>query len=454
MGTRIHGGLAVGALLAAAVVGVLALPGSARAQVFSPARSLSSTAEGYQEPQVSALGALVHVAWVDLATGNGDVYYRRGTDGGAGFGPARNLSEDGVTPEEGAHSVRVLAQGERVYLTWVEGGLRFRASHDRGATFGPVLELTGWPEGGPRLAASGDSVYMAWYRSLEDEVGDIWFVRGVDGGRVFADIEDLDETRRNYGGVELAASGEHVYVLWDDGGSNDGADLFFRRSTDRGITFEPLVRLTDSDAESDQQQLAVQGSTVYVLWAECPYSECQVLLRRSMDAGATFGEPVRVSPVSELIDGPRLVARDSRVFVAWAAPPGDSYEADVYLTLSVDGGTRFAAPLNVSRTPGDSRDVRLVPAGAGVRLAWAEGDDAREVYTRATRGYGLSLGPAENLSRTPRVDSGRPSLASSRCGSQVHVAWLEGDDSGYSVLYRRASLPFSSGYCLLLPEPR
>lgn len=452
MGSRMHGGPAVGALVAAVVVGVLVLPGNARAQVFSPARSLSSTAEGYQEPQVSALGAQVHVAWVEAA-GNGDVYYRRSTDGGARFGPARNLSEDGITPEENAHSVRVLAQGERVYLTWVEGGLRFRASSDRGATFGPVLELTGWPEDGLRLAASGDSVYMAWYRSLEDEVGDIWFIRGVEG-RVFADIEDLDETRRSYGDVELAASGEHVYVLWDDGGSNEGSDLFFRRSTDGGITFEPIQRLTDSDAESDQQRLAVQGSTVYVLWAECPYPECQVLLRRSTDAGVTFGEPVRVSPVSWLIAAPVLVVRDSRVFVAWAAPPGEGYEADVYLTLSVDGGTRFAAPLNVSRTPGDSRDVRLVPAGTGVRLAWAEGDDAREVYTRATRGYGLSLGPAENLSGTPRVDSGYPSLASSRCGSQVHVAWLEGDASGYSVLYRRASLPFASGYCLLLPEPR
>jgi hypothetical protein len=446
-------GRGIRALLA--VVGVLALPGSVGAQVFSPARSLSSsTAEGYQEPQVSALGAHVHVAWVDLAAGNGDVYYRRGTDGGAAFGPARNLSEDGITPEESAHSVRVLAHGDRVYLTWVEGGLRFRASHDKGATFGPVLELTGWPEGGLRLAASGDSVYMGWYRSLEDEVGDIWFIRGVDGGRVFADIEDLDETRRNYGGVELAASGEHVYVLWDDGGSNDGSDLFFRRSTDRGITFEPLQRLTSSDAESDQQQLAVQGSTVYVLWAECSYPECQVLLRRSTDAGATFGEPVRVSPVASGVAAPVLAVRDSRVFVAWAAQSADSYEAEVYLTLSVDGGTRFSAPVNVSGTAADSRDVRLVPAGTGVRLAWTEGyGGEREVYTRATRGYGLSLGPAENLSRTPRRDSGNLSLASSRCGSQVHVAWMEGDDdSGYSVLYRRASLPFSSAYCLLLPE--
>lgn len=453
MGSRIHRGPAVGALLAAAVVGVLALPGSARAQVFSPARSLTSTAEGYQEPQVSALGAGVHVAWVDVATGDGDVHYRHSTDGGASFGPARNLSEDGVTPEERAHSVKILAHGSRVYLTWVEGGLRFRASSDGGATFGPVLELTGWPEGGLQLAASGDGVYMAWYRSLEDEVGDIWFVRGVEG-RVFADIEDMDETRRSYGGVELAASGEHVYVLWDDGGTNDGSDLFFRRSTDGGITFEPLQRLTNSDAESDQQELAVQGSTVYVTWAECDWPSCEILLRRSTDAGATFGEPVRVSPAGAMSFDPRLVVRDARVFVAWTGQSPERYEAEVYLALSVDGGTRFLAPVNVSGSAADSRDARLVPAGMGVRLVWTEGYfGEREVHTCATRGYGLALGAAENLSRT-RADSGNMSLASSRCGSQVHVVWLEGDETGYSVLYRRASLPFSSAYCLLLPEAR
>ncbi|MFP2908517.1 hypothetical protein ACLESD_26375 [Pyxidicoccus sp. 3LFB2] len=453
MGSPIRGGAVAGVLLAAAVAGVAALPGSAEAQVFSPTRSLTTTATGYQEPQVSALGGDVHVAWVDAATGSGDVYYRRSTDGGATFGPVRNLSEEGITPEEEAHGVRVLAQGDRVYLTWVEGGLRFRSSENRGATFGPVLELTSYPEGGLRLAAGGgDNVYMAWFRSLEDEVGDVFFVRSPVAGRVFADIEDLNENR-NYGSVELAARGEHVYVLWDDGGSNDGSDLFFRRSTDGGITFGLTLRLTDTEGTSHQQQLTVLGNSVFVVWSECT-SLCQVWLRRSPDSGATFAAPVKVSQGLDSAFDPRLAVRDSRVFVAWTGQTLERYESDIYLSLSTDGGATFTAPVNVSRTPADSRDARLVPAGTGVRLVWTEGySGERDVYTRATSGFGLVLGAAENLSRTT-TDSGAASIASSRCGTQSHVVWLEGEESGNSVRYRRASLPFTPFACVLLPEAR
>ncbi len=453
MGSPIRGGTVTGALLAAAVTMVGALPGSARAQVFSPTRSLTTTAAGYQEPQVSALGSDVHVAWVDAATGAGDVYYRRGTSGGATFGPALNLSEGGSTPELEANNVRVLAYGDRVYLTWVEGGLRFRSSRDRGATFGPVLEVTGWPEVGLRLAAGGDNVYMSWFRSFEDEVGQVFFVRGPRGGEVFADVEPVNDNR-NYGEVELAAQGEHVYVVWNDGGSNDDSDLFFRRSTDGGITFEPTVRLTDSDANAYAQQLAVVGNSVYVVWNECAWASCEVRLRKSTDAGVTFGPEVTVGQTPSRAFDPRMVVRDSRVFVSWSGQSLDRYESDIYLALSVDGGATFGSPVNVSASEADSREARLVPEGAGVRLVWTEGFfGVRDVYTRATRGFGLTLGPPENLSRT-EGNSSDASIATSRCGTQSHVVWLEWAESGNSVRYRRASLPFSSLYCLLLPDPR
>ncbi|WP_163999052.1 hypothetical protein [Pyxidicoccus caerfyrddinensis] len=453
MGSPKRGGT-VGALLAAAVTVMAVLPGSAWAQVFSPARTLTTTAASYQEPQVSALGADVHVAWVDAATGAGDVYYRRSADGGATFGTVRNLSQDGITPEEEAHDVRVLAQSSRVYLTWVEGGLRFRSSDDGGATFGPVLELTSYSEGGLRLAASGDNVYIHWYRSAEDEVGDVLFIRSPVAGHVFADLDVLSENRR-YGGVELAARGDNVYALWDDGGSNDGSDLFFRRSTDGGVTFGPILRLTDTDAESDQQELAVLGNSVYVVWSECDFPTCEVRLRRSTDAGATFGPEVKVSHAPATAFDPRVVVRDSRVFVSWVGQTPERYESDVYLSMSLDGGATFAMPVNVSASAADSRDARLIPAGTGVRLVWTEGYfGERDVYTRATAGFGLALGAAENLSRTAAGDSGEASIAASRCGTQAHVVWLEWAESGNSVRYRRASLPFSSLYCALLPEAR
>ncbi|QDE72096.1 hypothetical protein [Myxococcus xanthus] len=450
-----RGGSAAGTLLAAVVMWAGGGPGSAMAQFFTPAQTLTTTAVGFQVPQVCTWEGDVHVVWVDGAQAGRVVKYQRSTDGGVSFRPVRSLGPDNSIPGAAARGARVLAQGENVYVTWLDSGLRFRSSNDRGGTFGPVLELTQEKEGGLRLAATRSHVYMGWFRSSEDDQGGIHFIRGPTGG-VFADIEALNG-QQGYGDVELAALGEHVYVLWNGAGSDEKSSLYFRRSTDGGGTFEPVQQLAGLGGNSRDHKLAVQGSDVYAVWTECGtgLSSCEVLLRRSANAGTSFGPVVNVSNDTRVSSRPQVVARDSRLFVAWLDQRPGALGPEVVLAMSVDGGATFSAPRKVSQAQVQALSPRMVPAGTGVRLVWAEGfNGEREVLTRATVGLGIALGPVENLSRSLE-DSGEASMAYSQCGAQVHVAWLEGDAPlGNAVLYRRATLPFAELYCLLWPEPQ
>ncbi|GHH01555.1 sialidase family protein [Comamonas sp. JC664] len=430
--------------------GAVALPGSASAQAFTPAQTLTTTAVGYQVPQVCTWEDDVHVIWVDGASGG--VRYQRSRDGGATFSAERRLSPERSIPGGSARGAKVLANGERVYLTWLEGGLRFRSSNDRGASFGPVLELTQEKEGGLSLAATANHVYMSWFRSLEDEQGGIHFVRGPAGG-TFADVEELSGL--DYGDVVMAAQGEHVYVLWNGSGSDETSSLSFRRSTDGGRTFEPPQQLAGLGESSRDHTLTVQGADVYAVWTECGtgLSTCEILLRRSVNAGRSFGPVVNVSRDTKASTQPQVVVRDSRLFIAWQDLPPEALGPDIVLTLSVDGGVTFAPPRRVSRTQVQSQSPRMVAAGGGVRLTWTDGfNGQREVMTRATVGLGLSLGRLENLSIS-QGDSGEAALASSHCGARVHVAWLEGNaPEGNAVLYRRATQPFPGLDCQVWPE--
>ena len=450
-----RGGSAAGPLLAAVVMWVGGGPGSAMAQLFSQPQTLTTTAVGFQVPQVCTWEGDVHVVWVDGSLEGRRVQYQRSTDGGASFRPVRSLGPDSSIPGAAARGAKVLAQGEDVYVTWLDSGLRFRSSNDRGGTFGSVLELTQENEGGLRLAATRSRVYMGWFRSREDERGGIHFIRGRTGG-VFADIEALNG-QQGYGDVELAAQGEHVYVLWNGAGSDERSSLYFRRSTDRGRTFDPVQQLAGQGENSRDHKLAVRGNDVYAVWTECGtgLSSCEVLLRRSANAGASFGPVVNVSNDTRASSRPQVVARDSRLFVAWQDQPPGAMGPEVVLSMSVDGGATFSAPRKVSQAQVQALSPRMVPAGMGVRLVWTDGfNGEREVLTRATVGLGIALGPVENLSRS-HEDSGEASMAYSHCGAQVHVAWLEGDAPlGNSVLYRRATLPFAGLYCLLWPEPQ
>ncbi|AKQ70268.1 BNR/Asp-box repeat domain protein [Myxococcus hansupus] len=392
------------------------------------------------------------MVWVDGEAGG--VRYQRSLDGGASFRPERGLGPERSIPGVNARGVRVLANGERVYVTWLEGGLRFRSSSDRGETFGPVLELTQEREGGLSLAATTNHVYMGWFRSSQDERGGIHFVRSPTGS-VFEEVEELSGS--DYGDVVLAAQGAHVYVLWNGSGGDEKSSLFFRRSTDGGRTFEPPQQLSGLGESSRDHTLTVQGTDVYAVWTECGtgLSTCEILLRKSTNAGRFFGPVVNVSRDAKASTRPQVVARDSRLFVAWQDLPLEALGPDIVLTMSVDGGFTFEEPRMVSRTRVQSLSPRMVAAGAGVRLVWTDGfNGEREVMTRATVGLGLSLGRLENLSIS-QGDSGEAAMASSYCGAQVHVAWLEGNAAqGNAVLYRSATLPFPGMYCLMWPEPR
>ncbi len=244
-------------------------------------------------------------------------------------------------------------------------------------------------------------------------------------------------------------------MLWNGAGSEEASSLYFRRSTDGGRTFEPIQQLKGLGESARDHTLTVQGRDVYVVWTECGtgLSTCEVLLRRSANAGRSFGPVVNVSKDGNASTRPQVVTRDSRLFVAWQDLPPGRLGPDIALAMSVDGGTTFTPPRTVTPTQVQSLSHRMVAAGMGVRLVWTDGfNGEREVLTRATEGLGLGLGPVENLSRS-QEDSGEASMASSRCGAQAHVVWLEGGaPHGNAVLYRQATLPFPGLYCLLWPD--
>lgn len=61
-----------------------------------------------------------------------------------------------------------------------------------------------------------------------------------------------------------AASGSNRFVVWTDE-STGNPDIFFRRSTDNGATWQPALNLSNNPGRSLHPQIAVSGSNVHVL---------------------------------------------------------------------------------------------------------------------------------------------------------------------------------------------
>jgi hypothetical protein len=121
----------------------------------------------------------------------------------------------------------------------------------------------------------------------------------------FDSIQNLSVTPGSFPNFpEIAVSGSNIFVVWEEGnrdcvncGCASGCDIFFRRSTDEGITWAPpldlpAINLSNDSTNSQLPRIAVSGSIVFVAWLDPIDGQGGLLYRRSTDGGSNF-EPTQ-----------------------------------------------------------------------------------------------------------------------------------------------------------------
>ncbi|MDX9757772.1 MAG: glycosyl hydrolase [Bacteroidota bacterium] len=173
-----------------------------------------------------------------------------------------------------------------------------------------------------------------------------------------------------------------LYAAWTDFtkyGSADPADssvIVFARSTDRGESFEPFVRVSDTGGNAVDSDETVEGAVpavgpageIYLAWA----GPDGLYFDRSFDGGVTFGTDklisdmpggwdINISGISRSNGLPVTVADISSsphrgtIYVNWVdVRNGDP---DVFILKSTDRGETWSAPIRVNDDDvGNGRD--------------------------------------------------------------------------------------------------
>ena len=169
-----------------------------------------------------------------------------------------------------------VSSGTNVYVLWVQGDedntdLYLKISHDGGATFGNTINLSNNPASlsyHPKIVASGENVYIVW----EDDDGnsgnsDIFFMKSSDAGKSFTDKSNLSNDPSGSGTPQLSVSGGQVYVAWM-GTSPDNTDIFLAQSQNDGNSFTVPENLSNDPDISFNPVLSVNGTHVFVEWTD------------------------------------------------------------------------------------------------------------------------------------------------------------------------------------------
>ena len=131
----------------------------------------------------------------------------------------------------------------------------------------------------------------------------------------------------------VCASDSEVHVAWRD--DRDGnTEIYYKRSTDGGLNWEEDVRLTSDDSLSWRPSIGSSGTEVFIVWQDNRDQNTEIYFKSSIDAGSTWGGDKRLTNGPNESIYPNLAVAGSSLFLVWVEVYGDNRE--IYFKCSLD----------------------------------------------------------------------------------------------------------------------
>ena len=322
---------------------------------WSANRRLTTLETASLEPNSAVEGDYVHLVWTDWRGPTNRVYYKRSPD--RGFSWTQDIAISAVDSGAARPTVAVADSIVQVAYAGQYGDgpeVHYVRSLDNGLTWEPPVLLTNStaPNGQmtPHIAVSGPTVHVA-YTDRSSGSDEAFYLRSPDYGLSWGPACSLFSTPGDdVGRTVVAASGRNVHTAthlridsrnW----------VHYRRSTDDGLTWEPMERVSDSGF-SRYASIATGGTGVHLVWVDGRDGNYEIYYRRDPtgNPGVTEARPKKLAspPAATVVRGVLYAGHDRN-------PPGDFGSCPKYALLDISG--RMVLDI----APGPNDVSRLAP---------------------------------------------------------------------------------------------
>lgn len=377
-------------------IGLFTLGQSAQAQ-WQATKRITWTSGSSEWPVIAVdPSGNPHVVWSESVPGEGnEIFYKKSTDGGAAWTPAKRL-------------------------TW---------SSD--VSDSPVITVD----------ASGNP-HLVWIRFLGTMGTQIHYKNSSDGGTSWTATKRLTWTSSYCSSPSIAVdASSNLHLVWSRAPESGGREVYYKKSSDGGASWTSGKRLTWTSGSSESPAIAVDPSgNPHIAWKESlgtwPDNQQEVFYKMSSDGGTTWTANKRLTWTSGNSVCPDVfVDAIGNVHVVWSEDVSEDYNYEICYKKSPDG-TAWTAIKRLTWTPQVSLypGIGADPAG-NVYVVWEEDLDYTEIYYKKSTNGGSTWSRTWNISWTSG-DSYEPNVVLDSSG-HLHVVWYDSTPGNYEIYYKK-----------------
>ncbi len=380
---------------------------------------------------ITAQDSFVHILFND-----GRLMYMRSSDYGNTWSDAFQINQDGPI-----YTQCIKTSWSNVFVTWMSWTttenfhIKFRKSADFGLTWQPEMKIKKLR--GLGFACLSDTLFVVGSvdPNMEPPPKGLYLIRSFNAGDTWSDyIQIADSIRATQGNpaVHYKDGILHLaFVRISGTGPSDPPFLYYTRSTDLGLTWSSCAALSDSIWPYAPRICGGPQSYVFVNWIDSKYSPINrgdLFFRRTSNNGLSWDTLMMLTNdhVSDAGPGQDIASNKSDVYCVWCYSWGSTHDS-LFFIASTDSGRTWFRRECVRKSRGGFAGANISTANAKLHVLWTDGDTGypRPLYYR--RGTRLETGIEEPLQSTQKISlvNIQPNPFKKSCSILLSVVGLE-----------------------------
>ena len=110
---------------------------------------------------------------------------------------------------------------------------------------------------------------------------------------------------------------DNVHVVWSDG-TGSSREIFHILSADRGASWGSVRQISDSGVDAGEPRLGITGGNVmHAAWRDSRHGESEIYYRKSTDLGVSWGDEERLTNDTSYSECPDLNILGEDLFLTW-----------------------------------------------------------------------------------------------------------------------------------------